>query len=98
MVKGIDTYLLNGLLYKLRKGNGKNHGKKRTISPGNDTKNYCVFNDKGTEVEVMLERLKSAEASGKGRVHQVIKKLQNDELITSESVREAAERLLERGF
>ncbi len=55
------------------------------------------------EVEVsgdlrqLIERVKQAETFRKDRVHEVLEKLQRGELVTSETVREAAERILHEG-
>ena len=51
-----------------------------------------------TELRELIERVKSAETFRKDRVHQVLEKLERDELVTSETVREAAEKLLREGL
>jgi hypothetical protein len=50
-----------------------------------------------SELRELIERVKSAETFRKERVHQVLEKLQRGELVTSETVIEAAERILGGG-
>ncbi len=49
------------------------------------------------ELNDLISRVKQADVFRKDRVHQVLEKLQRGELVTSETVREAAERLLQGG-
>ena len=49
------------------------------------------------ELNDLISRVKQAEVFRKDRVHQVLEKLQRGELVTSETVRDAAERLLQGG-
>lgn len=51
-----------------------------------------------SELRVLIERIKQAGTFRKDRVHQVLEKLRRGELVTSETVREAAERLLQEGL
>ena len=50
-----------------------------------------------SELRELIARVRRAETVRKHRVHQVLEKLQRGELVTSETVREAAERLLREG-
>ncbi|MFO8008496.1 MAG: hypothetical protein R6V05_12255 [Candidatus Brocadiia bacterium] len=50
-----------------------------------------------SELKALIERVKQAGTYRKERVHQVLEKLQRGELVTSETVREAAERILREG-
>jgi hypothetical protein len=50
-----------------------------------------------SELRGLIDRIKHAETFRKERVHQVLEKLQRGELVTSETVREAAERILREG-
>ncbi len=50
------------------------------------------------ELVELLERVRTADVVRKDRVHRVIERLKKDELVTSESVREAAERMIEKGI
>ena len=52
----------------------------------------------GAELRGLIERVKSAEVYRKERVHQVLERLQRGELVTSETVREAANRILMEGI
>ena len=49
------------------------------------------------ELRALLDRIKSAEPLRKGLVHAVLEKLERGELVTSETVREAAEKILQEG-
>jgi hypothetical protein len=49
------------------------------------------------ELRDLIERVKQADTHRKERVHEVLEKLQRGELLTSETVREAAERILREG-
>ncbi len=49
------------------------------------------------ELQSLITRVRSADTFRKERVHQVLEKMQRGELITSETVREAAERILRGG-
>lgn len=51
-----------------------------------------------SELRVLIDRVKQAETYRKERVHEVLEKLQRGELVTSETVREAAERILREGI
>jgi uncharacterized protein YheU (UPF0270 family) len=50
-----------------------------------------------SELRGLIDRIKHAETFRKERVHQVMEKLQRGELVTSETVREAAEKILREG-
>jgi hypothetical protein len=50
------------------------------------------------ELRQMMERVKGAEGYRKERVHQILERLQRGELVTSETVREAAETILREGI
>ena len=63
-------------------------------SKGDDAPEAVV----GGEVKGLVERVKAAEVYRKERVHQVLEKFQRGELITSETVREAARKILEGGI
>lgn len=49
------------------------------------------------ELRVLLDRIKSAETMRKDVVHAVLEKYQRGELVTSETVRDAAEQILREG-
>ena len=49
------------------------------------------------DLRTLLDRIKSAETSRKGTVHAVLEKFERGELVTSETVREAAEQILREG-
>ena len=49
------------------------------------------------ELRALLDRIKGAETMRKGLVHAVLEKLERGELVTSETVREAAEKILREG-
>ena len=49
------------------------------------------------ELRCLLDRIKGAETMRKGLVHAVMEKLERGELVTSETVREAAEKILREG-
>ena len=49
------------------------------------------------ELRALLDRIKGAETMRKGAVHAVLEKLERGELVTSETVREAAEQILREG-
>jgi len=49
------------------------------------------------ELRALLDRIRSAETLRKGLVHAVLEKLERGELVTSETVREAAEKILREG-
>ncbi len=51
-----------------------------------------------SELKQLIERVKSAQTYRKEVVHRVLERLQKGELITSESVREAAETILREGL
>ena len=51
-----------------------------------------------SELRELIDRIKHADGFRKERVHQVLEKLQSGELVTSETVREAAERILREGI
>jgi hypothetical protein len=51
-----------------------------------------------SELRALIDRIKHAETFRKERVHEVLEKLQRGELVTSETVREAAERILREGL
>ncbi len=51
-----------------------------------------------SELRELVERIKGAETFRKARVHDVLEKLKRGELVISETVREAAERLLQEGI
>ena len=50
-----------------------------------------------SELRELISRVKQADVIRKDRVHQVLEKLQRGELVTSETVREAAEKILGTG-
>jgi len=50
-----------------------------------------------SELQGLIERVKEAETFRKERVHQVLEKMRRGELIVSETVREAAEKILREG-
>ena len=50
-----------------------------------------------SELRELIDRVRQADIHRKERVHQVLEKLQRGELVTSEAVREAAERILRQG-
>jgi len=50
-----------------------------------------------SELQGLIDRVKSAPTVRKERIHEVLEKLQRGELLTSETVREAAERILREG-
>jgi len=49
------------------------------------------------ELNALLDRIRGAETMRKGLVHAVMEKLERGELVTSETVREAAEKILREG-
>lgn len=49
------------------------------------------------DLSALLDRIKGAETMRKGLVHAVIKKLNRGALVTSETVRDAAEKILREG-
>jgi hypothetical protein len=51
-----------------------------------------------SELRELIERVKQADTYRKERIHQVLEKLQRGELITSETVRETAERIIREGI
>jgi hypothetical protein len=51
-----------------------------------------------SELRELIARVKQAETFRKDRVHEVLEKLQRGELVTSEAVREAAEKILREGI
>ena len=51
-----------------------------------------------SELSELIRRVKLADVVRKDRVHQVLEKLQRGELVTSETVREAAENILGTEF
>ncbi len=51
-----------------------------------------------SELRELIERVKQAKTYRKDRVHQVLEKLERGELVTSETVREAAETILRGGI
>ena len=51
-----------------------------------------------SELKELINRVKQAEGFRKERVHEVLEKLQRGELVTSETVREAAESILREGI
>jgi len=51
-----------------------------------------------SELRALIDRVKQAQTFRKERVHQVFEKLQRGELVTSETVREAAEKILREGI
>lgn len=51
-----------------------------------------------SQVEGLMERIRSADAVRKERVHQVAQKLQHGELLSADAIRAAAERIAEGGF
>ncbi len=50
------------------------------------------------ELQALLDRIRNSETTRMSRVHEVLEKLQRGELVTSEAVREAAERILREGL
>ena len=51
-----------------------------------------------SELRELISRVKQADVLRKDRVHQVLEKLERGELVTSETVREAAEKILREGL
>ncbi|MHC4480230.1 MAG: flagellar biosynthesis anti-sigma factor FlgM [Planctomycetota bacterium] len=51
-----------------------------------------------SELKELVDRVRQADVYRKERVHQVLEKLQRGELVTSEAVREAAEKILREGI
>ena len=49
------------------------------------------------ELRALLDRIKNAETMRKGVVHAVLERFERGELVTSETVREAAEQILREG-
>lgn len=50
------------------------------------------------ELQTLIDRIRKGEAYRLERVHEVLEKLQRGELVTSETVRRAAERILREGL
>ncbi len=73
--------------------------------PGRTREGAATDTDQGGEAELtvsaelnaLLDRIKGAETMRKGLVHAVMEKLDRGELVTSETVREAAEKILREG-
>lgn len=63
-------------------------------APGEEAPEVVV----SSGLKELIERVKQAETYRKDRVHQVLEKLERGELVTSETVREAAERILRGGI
>ena len=85
-----------------RAGRASRSGKAKTDEPQSAAK--TAGGDKASEVVVsselteLIDRVKGAENFRKERVHQVLEKLQRGELVTSETGREAAEKILREGL
>lgn len=77
--------------------NGKTNARETGRAPGGEADSDAAELEVSGELRSLIERIKAAETYRKDRVHQVLEKLQRGELVTSEAVREAAERILQEG-
>ncbi len=77
---------------RVRKGDKAQDGSSTERETGPD-----VLDEVPGELQALIERVREGEAVRLERVHDVLDKMKRGELITSEAVREAAERILDGG-
>lgn len=92
-ISGLGSGWLDRLLRSSRSKSGRTRRREDAESAGADEAELDV----SPELRALLERVKAAETTRKGLVHAVLEKLERGELVTSETVREAAEKILREG-
>jgi hypothetical protein len=92
-ISGLGAGWLDRLLRSKKAKSTRADGEGRPKSAGGDEAELDV----SSELRALLGRVKGAETMRKGLVHAVVEKLNRGELVTSETVREAAEKILREG-
>ncbi len=92
-ISGLGSGWLDRLLRSSKAKPGRTEEGERADLGEDDEAELAVSAD----LSALLARIKGAETLRKGLVHAVVEKLNRGELVTSETVRDAAEKILREG-